>query len=121
MGLRTNAHLPAGVRCHVFVTCSIFEGVRISPTELRRAARAVCPNGAQLLRTEQLIVDQRAGLSKKDQRAARDREGDQFHIDTPVTSRTDRGDMGAVTAEFNSELSPPEQALLLRRLSGCSV
>jgi hypothetical protein len=44
-----------------------------------------------------LIVDQRAGLSKKDQGAARDREGDQFHIDTPVTSRPDRRDMGATT------------------------
>jgi hypothetical protein len=41
------------------------------------------------------MVDQRAGLSKKDQGAARDREGDQFHIDAPVISRTDCRYMGS--------------------------
>jgi hypothetical protein len=46
------------------------------------------PGGERLLRTKEMIVDQRAGLPKEDQRAARDREGDQFHIDTPVRSRT---------------------------------
>jgi len=34
---------------------------------------------AGLVRTKQLVVDQRAGLSDEDQRAARDRECDQFH------------------------------------------
>jgi hypothetical protein len=46
-------------------------------------------------------VDQRAGLSNKDQRAARDRECDQFHGVTPVMSRTDWGDMGTSRVNFN--------------------
>jgi hypothetical protein len=52
-----------------------------------------------------VIVDQRAGLPKKDQRAARDREGDQFHVDTPVKSRiSDNNDMRAASLEFKCEL-----------------
>jgi len=65
------------------------------------------PHSAPLLRTKELIVDQRAGLSDKDQSAARDREGDQFHVDTPVISRTN-GEMGAPRAKFNRRFGNPQ-------------
>ena len=67
------------------------------------------PGGERLLRTKEMIVDQRAGLPKEDQRAARDREGDQFHIDTPVRSRT-TPKVGAAGAKINGELEPPDPA-----------
>jgi hypothetical protein len=56
-----------------------------------------------------LIVDQRAGLSNKDQGAARDREGDQFHIDTPFYVSDGQPGYGGDNAEINSKLNPLER------------
>ena len=90
---------------HAVIASATWEGSSATQeTRSRAPGVALCVRAeryAVLLRTKQLVVDQRAGLSNKDQRAARDRECDQFHGVTPVMSRTDWGDMGTSRVNFN--------------------